>query len=85
MRFNFTTLPQLRREMRDRSRNETGVRRLKAAKWLDANCNDTQLGNVFNLALPADITALRTRLQTKAAKLDALIAAQQAVDAQAGE
>ena len=85
MKFQFTTMPKMRRVIRDRYRSEAGKRRLKAAKWLLENCNDTQLGNVFDLTLPADIAALKERLQNKVDKLAALEAAEAVAAAEGGE
>ncbi len=85
MKFEHTTLPELRREIRDRFRSESGVRRLKAAQWLAANCTNVQLQSVFGLATLAEAVALRTRLQAKTAKLSALRAAETDVQNQAGE
>ena len=85
MKFQFTTMPKMRRVIRDRYRSEAGKRRLTAAKWLLENCNDTQLGNVFDLTLPADIAALKERLQNKVDKLAALEAAEAVAAAEGGE
>ena len=43
MKFVYTTLPRMRRVMRDRFRAETGLRCFRAARWLLANCNDMRL------------------------------------------
>jgi len=92
MKYVYTTLPRMRRVMRDRFRSETGLRRLRAARWLLANCNDTQLGNVFNTANATETAALKVRLQSKEAKLvvwetkrDEMIAAEEAAKLEAGE
>ena len=68
MKYVYTTLPRMRRVMRDRYRAEIGLRRLRAALWLLNNCNDTQLGNVFGKE-GAELAALKARLQNNAAKL----------------
>lgn len=71
MKFEYTTMPKMRRVMRDRFRDETGLRRLRVARWLDNNCNDTQLQNVFNYDTIAQAQALRIRLKNKVVKLEA--------------
>jgi len=92
MKYVYTTLPKMRRIIRDRYRSEAGLKRLRAARWLLENCNNTQLGNVFDLTLPAAITALKGRLQAKEARLVAwetkqaeLAAAETAAELEGGE
>lgn len=69
MRYVYTSLPRMRRVMRDRYRDETGLRRLRAARWLLANCTNAQLGNVFGKETPVEIAALKKRLEAAVAKL----------------
>lgn len=69
MKFIYTTLSKMRRVMRDRYKAETGLKCFRAARWLLENCNDNQLGNVFNKAAGAETDALKARLQAKVAKL----------------
>lgn len=85
MTFTHTTLPAMRRLMRASYRSETGLRRLKAAKWLVENCTNAQLQNVFNLATPADAVALRTRLNAHVTKLATWITQQEQLAATVGE
>lgn len=81
MKFVYTTLPRMRRVMRDRFKAETGLRCFRAARWLLNNCNDTQLANVFNKSAGAETTALKARLQAKVAKLGAWEAKKAQADA----
>ena len=91
MKFVYTSLPKMRRFMRDRYREEHGLRRLRAARWLLENCNDTQLANVFNRTA-GEVAALKSRLQANVAKLTnweakkaLLAAAEVAAEATQGE
>lgn len=81
MKYVYTTLPRMRRVMRDRFRTETGLRCFRAARWLLENCNDTQLGNVFNKTAGAETMALKARLQAKVVKLVAWEAEKAQADA----
>lgn len=84
MKLTYTTMPKMRKIIRERYKNETGVRRLKAAKWLLENCTDNQLGNVFDRT-GAEITALKVRLQKKVDKLAALNVLSAEIEAEGGE
>lgn len=79
------TPPQMRRIVRDCYRSETGLRRLKAAKWLVENCTNAHLQNVFHLSTPAEATALRGRLETQVGKLAIWITQQDQLAAEKGE
>lgn len=68
MRFVYTSLPKMRRFMRNRYREESGLRRLRAARWLLENCNDSQLANVFNKKA-GEVATLKARLQANVGKL----------------
>lgn len=68
MKFVYTSLPKMRRFMRNRYRAEIGLRRLRAARWLLENCNDTQLANVFNKTA-GEVATLKSRLQANVSKL----------------
>jgi len=81
MTFRYTTMPKMRRAVRDEFKATSGLRCCRMARWLLANCNDTQLDNIFN----RDVTALKVRLNAKVAKLTTWEAAQAAADAEAGE
>ena len=81
MKYIYTTLPKMRRVMRDRFKAETGLKCFRAARWLLNNCNDTQLGNVFDKAAGAETTALKARLQAKVDKLVAWQAERDQADA----
>jgi hypothetical protein len=85
MNFTHTTLPLMRRRIRAVYREETGLRRLKAAKWLTENCTNAQLQNVFSLATPAEATALRTRLDAHVVRLATWLAQQEQLAAVGGE
>jgi hypothetical protein len=85
MTFTHTTLPAMRRHIRAAYRQETGLRRLKAAKWLTENCTNAQLQNVFNLATPAEATALRTRLDAHVVRLSTWMTQQEQLAAVGGE
>jgi hypothetical protein len=70
VKFVYSTQAQLRDAVRSEFRNSTGRRAHRIARWLDANLTDAQLKAAFNLT-NAQTTALRTKLQTMALRLDA--------------
>jgi len=82
MTFRYTTMPKMRRAVRDEFKATSGLRSCRMARWLLANCTDAQLQNIFN---KADVTALKARMESKVTKLTTWEAAQAAADAEAGE
>jgi len=81
MTFRFTTMPKMRRAVRDEYKVTNGLRCCRMARWLLANCNDSQLDNLFN----RDVTALKVRLNAKVTKLTTWEAANAAAEMETGE
>lgn len=74
MTFNHCKRSDLLVEVRRRYKTASGLRALKIAAWVDANCTAAELQTAFGLTAP-QATALKTRLGAKTAQLAALVAA----------
>lgn len=85
MTYTYTTPARMRQIVRDLYHSETGLRSLKAAQWLDENCTNAHLQEVFDLKTLPAAASLRGRLKAQVAKHAAWIAQQEQLAAVKGE
>jgi hypothetical protein len=69
--FRYSTQAQFRQRLREEFATATGQRLHRLAAWADVNLTDAQLQTLFNRTA-AQVPALRTKLQTMRARVEAL-------------
>ena len=70
--FNHSTVTQLRAALREEFRSAKGIQLANLSEFF-LTLTNSQLGNIFNLLTTVQINNLRTRLQAKVDKRNALL------------